>query len=597
MGTRTSKSNASRQRCVVSVQSGSILLTLFVAALLAPSLAFSQYAGKISIDPADGLPSKNVKAALDWLSKMGADDHRRKIEAHIRAGSLLWDRAIDADGDNGSTDPKGVVTLSAARVGMGTGNIIDFAASSTLDPIIGLALTLVHEMVHVEEHSNDKAVLRNCSNQRRLVFGHVPHEVQAWTITVRHAYDWVGKEIVRLTRTEGWDNRYVGQSEAAAMASMLVKLINNFEGKKFFGDSPEHQSAWLALRADVDTMIAELTKDALIAEEYLARRRCYSQCKSHLLAMLDAHNRERSATARIAELDSQRQSLRDRTNRAKQEIQDAKDGIERTRRQKANAKSETALKALAANEATYRKDLDKWQRIFNELPSEAPIQAAIAAERAKIPTAKADWAAAQQRWRACMAKCLSTELNISYDMSQLPPGFSEQNGQIVYTPGAQPNLREMTFHAALWHEKLESHRAKLPVAFTTDRDECEPAELTGITVAVADVFGPGGLQVLPAPGVTIIVRDANGREIAREKTGKAIAADFIALAPGDYTLRLEIGKFEPALPPQCTDGYTREINVAKGQHRRYTASVYSVRVATDGQSVGTVTGDCIREQQ
>jgi hypothetical protein len=133
-----------------------------------------------------------------------------------------------------------------------------------------------------------------------------------------------------------------------------------------------------------------------------------------------------------------------------------------------------------------------------------------------------------------------------------------------------------------------------PPALQTDPGA--PSADTGITVAVADVFGAVGLRVIPAPGVFIRVLDASGAEVATASTGDAIDADFINLAPGRYTLRLDIGDYEPALPPQCTDGYVTTFELSAGMQKRFAARVYSTTVADNGQSVGTASGECITEQ-
>jgi hypothetical protein len=119
---------------------------------------------------------------------------------------------------------------------------------------------------------------------------------------------------------------------------------------------------------------------------------------------------------------------------------------------------------------------------------------------------------------------------------------------------------------------------------------------TGITVAVADVFGAAGLRIIPAPGVVIHVLDANGATVATASTGDAMDTDFIGLAPGRYTLRLDIGDYEPALPPQCTDGYVTTFDLSAGTKKHFAARVYSATVADNGQSVSTTSGECITER-
>ena len=131
---------------------------------------------------------------------------------------------------------------------------------------------------------------------------------------------------------------------------------------------------------------------------------------------------------------------------------------------------------------------------------------------------------------------------------------------------------------------------------TTGSGEGAGTKPTGITVAVADVFGINGLTVVPAPGIVVRVIDDNGREVASATTDNAFATDFIELRPGTYQLRLDIGKYKAALPAHCTEGYVRQIVVTDGQHTKYTASVYSAVESRDGKSVGTVSGECIKQQ-
>lgn len=117
---------------------------------------------------------------------------------------------------------------------------------------------------------------------------------------------------------------------------------------------------------------------------------------------------------------------------------------------------------------------------------------------------------------------------------------------------------------------------------------------SGITVAVADVFGANGLQTVPAPGVAIFVLDENGNTIAKTTTENTINSKFIELTPGRYTLRLDIGKYKSALPAACTNGYVRQIEVVPGRQLRFTAPVYSTLQSRNGTSVAPVGSDCIK---
>jgi hypothetical protein len=119
---------------------------------------------------------------------------------------------------------------------------------------------------------------------------------------------------------------------------------------------------------------------------------------------------------------------------------------------------------------------------------------------------------------------------------------------------------------------------------------------TGITVGIADVFGVEGLRVLPTTGIRILVFDEDGEEVAMTTTANQLKADFIALKPATYTLRLDIGAYKPALPPGCTQGYVRTFELRKADRLQFTASVYAATEATNGTTVGTVVGECIRLQ-
>ena len=131
-------------------------------------------------------------------------------------------------------------------------------------------------------------------------------------------------------------------------------------------------------------------------------------------------------------------------------------------------------------------------------------------------------------------------------------------------------------------------------ATPTPAEPPSSAELGTITVAVADVFGPTGVRVLPAPGVIVEVLDADGEVIAEAVTTEDLDAPVeISLEPGDYVVRLNIGGYEPALPPECTDGYVREFTLDAGATLEFRSRVYTSTVADDGTTVGTESGDCI----
>jgi hypothetical protein len=125
------------------------------------------------------------------------------------------------------------------------------------------------------------------------------------------------------------------------------------------------------------------------------------------------------------------------------------------------------------------------------------------------------------------------------------------------------------------------------------RPDTLQAGATGITVVVADVFGPQGIRVIPAPGVLIQVVDADGLVKVKASTGNTFEGEFLALAPGAYNLRLDIGDYKPSLPVGCDQGYVREFTIRAGQRLNFSARVYSAVVDANGTSVGTVAGDCI----
>ena len=122
----------------------------------------------------------------------------------------------------------------------------------------------------------------------------------------------------------------------------------------------------------------------------------------------------------------------------------------------------------------------------------------------------------------------------------------------------------------------------------------EASKGSGITVGAADMFGHEGLRVKPATGVKALVYDEDGEEIALSTITSGYLTDFIPLKPGTYTLRLDIGKFEPALPAHCTDGYVRKFVLEKDEQLQFNASVYTARIANNGQTVGQVQGECIK---
>ncbi len=77
-------------------------------------------------------------------------------------------------------------------------------------------------------------------------------------------------------------------------------------------------------------------------------------------------------------------------------------------------------------------------------------------------------------------------------------------------------------------------------------------------------------------------------------SGNQFMADFMPLNLATYTLRLDIGKYESALPPECTKGYVREFKLKKGDRLQFTASVYMASKAINGTTVGTVIGECAK---
>lgn len=126
----------------------------------------------------------------------------------------------------------------------------------------------------------------------------------------------------------------------------------------------------------------------------------------------------------------------------------------------------------------------------------------------------------------------------------------------------------------------------------------EASEGSGIKVGVADTFGLEGLRVQPALGVKAYIFDDEGEEVAFTTIVEGYLTDFIPLSPGSYTLRLDIGKkYVPALPEHCTDGYVREFSLDKEEQLQFNASVYTARVANNGQTVGRTQGECIKLKQ
>ena len=65
---------------------------------------------------------------------------------------------------------------------------------------------------------------------------------------------------------------------------------------------------------------------------------------------------------------------------------------------------------------------------------------------------------------------------------------------------------------------------------------------TGITVSVGGCLRPRGVSQGAYAGVAVIVLDQHGNTATRATMQNEIDSDFIALTPGRYVLRLDIGK-------------------------------------------------------
>ena len=147
--------------------------------------------------------SCNVLAAVGYLRALGADSVADKIVAKIDRGEVDWNNQLDKDRDNASTSMGGVITLSAAKVGMYLSRT-DFSDDPKIQFLFSLALTLSHELIHVEHHSTtaNGMAARLCSNQEELQKGRTPHEIDAWTATLRQGLRWFRHKLIESASIE-----------------------------------------------------------------------------------------------------------------------------------------------------------------------------------------------------------------------------------------------------------------------------------------------------------------------------------------------------------------------------------------------------------
>jgi hypothetical protein len=167
--------------------------------------------------------------------------------------------------------------------------------------------------------------------------------------------------------------------------------------------------------------------------------------------------------------------------------------------------------------------------------------------------------------------------------------------QLVITARAPLSGYELDspYKAPLWSSETNAFNGYAPGPDKYHFLDVQASKGSGIKVGVADMFGHEGLRVKPANGITAFVFDEDGEEVALSAIESGFLTDFIPLKPGSYTLRLNIGNYVPALPPHCNDGYVRQFSLAKNEQLQFTASVYTARVANNGQSAGVVQGECI----
>ena len=174
----------------------------------------------------------------------------------------------------------------------------------------------------------------------------------------------------------------------------------------------------------------------------------------------------------------------------------------------------------------------------------------------------------------------------------------ELSGRVPLTIRARAPLSgyelDNPYKAALWSSETNSFNGYDAGPDARHFLNIAASKGSGIKVGVADMFGHEGLRVKPAVGVKALVFDDEGEEVAMSTIESGFLTDFIPLKPGDYTLRLDIGNYEAALPPHCTDGYVREFSLEKKEQLQFNASVYTARVANNGQTVGVVQGECIK---
>ncbi|MEL7043309.1 MAG: hypothetical protein AAGL90_17455 [Pseudomonadota bacterium] len=121
---------------------------------------------------------------------------------------------------------------------------------------------------------------------------------------------------------------------------------------------------------------------------------------------------------------------------------------------------------------------------------------------------------------------------------------------------------------------------------------------TGISFAVADVFGPAGRRIIAAPGLKFQVFDLDGALVSEAETGNSTAPVFLKLQAGEYTLQLDIGAYLPSHSEACEGVYSKSFELRNGETKSFTATVLMSNVADDGQSAGNPEDeDCIREKR
>ncbi len=577
-----------------------VLLRLFVLALaLLPTVGLAQPTiTTIKSSGNLGIADQNVALAIQFLKQHGDPGIAAKLEAHIAKGKVRW----ASSGGDAETDGSGVIVLPPHRVGIGA------AGKQVFDPIEGsgeiyvLAITLVHELVHAEQHSGLLGLCpeRRASNYWGDRIGFRPHEIEGWTKGLQGGLRWLRSALAEYSKIVDGSARHDAIRRIELMVQALKTMLSDFKSHNYYGSGGG--AKWQALVSDLGALEAALKSDADATRQRSQRKRCFDQCG--MLARLADELRIRvgEAEAGLQAAQKKFESIANSHAHVDREIQKHREDIERSDEKLSRNLSDEARGIVEGIMKQAFNKLAAAERRKAGLPSLESAEAELAAAQTHFDKKSAEHQAARAKWRACMQQCLQdlmfslTGTRTEYPASALPPGFGVEGNQVVYDPKYQRDLtHRFTFDMQKWKSVLDSRVAKLPTEIQGDELPCpETTAQTGIKVQVVDVFGENGYQEKGTNGVVISVTGAESVQKARVVTGTDEEHDLIALKPGSYTLTLDIGRYLPAIPESCTEGYKREFTLKTGEQLEFTAIVYTTNVARSGLSAAPQRGDCIR---